>query len=154
MGRGYQRGSGQFRIGTGRFSDQRKIYEHGGLEFMKSNTASNTNQEVVFVSVAKLNALWKKDKGYYIPKGGGGESEIKGRREDFQNFLKKGIPIEMSRVDISKNGNLSFGDGRHRFSVFRDMGKQVIPVTTDRGAPARRLKRLAGVKPPKKKKKS
>jgi hypothetical protein len=147
MGRGYKAGSGQFAMS----STGRKIYEQGGTEFVKSRIASLNNLEVVEVSVSKLDALWKENKSFYIPKGGGG-AEIKGRRQEFREFRKKDKPIEMSQVHVRKDGSFGFADGRHRFSVFRDEGRKTILVTTERGAAANRLKKLAGIKRGKKRK--
>ena len=133
---------------TGGLFSRQKVFEVGGTKFVKSPGASLQNEEVVLVSVSKLNQLWKETGGtFYIPKGGGG-AEIGGRREGFNRFREQhpNTPIQMSRVFVSKDGTLGFVDGRHRFSVFRDDGKRVIAVTTERGASARRLKKLAGVK--------
>ena len=146
MGRGYKAGSGQFAMTSNRFGASRRVYKAGGLEFIKSGSASMSNDEVVFVSVAKLNAMWKKGgDNLYINKGGGG-AEIAGRREQFRSFLKTGKAVEMSQVSVRGDGSLIFGDGRHRFSVLRDKGKRIIAVTTSRGASADRLRKLAGAK--------
>lgn len=150
MGRGYSGGSGAYRMAktqTGLVSSQR-VYEAGGTDFVKSPGASLQNEEVVYVSVSKLDKAWEAGgKTFYVPPGGGG-GEIKGRREGFRQFQKNNPdkPIQMSRVTVTKEGTVGFQDGRHRFSVFRDSGKRVIPVTVSRGADAERLKRLAGAK--------
>ncbi len=147
MGRGYKKGSGQFKTVRSGFGNK-KVYESGGTEFVKSGSATMNNQEVVYVSVSELDKAWQKDgEAFYIPPGGGG-AEIGGRREGFQKFQETGKPVEMSKVYVTKEGTVSFSDGRHRFSVFRDQGKRVIPVTTDRGRSAERLKKIAGAKNP------
>lgn len=147
MGRGFKKGSGKFGMAGGPLS-RRKVYESGDTSFVKSDTASHQNDEVVYVSVSKLDKAWQKDgEAFYIPPGGGG-GEIGGRRQGFREFRKNNpdTPVEMSRVYVNEKGVASFGDGRHRFSVMRDEGKRVIPVTTSRGAAAERLKKVAGAK--------
>lgn len=110
-----------------------------GLEFTTSRFGEKENV-IVLVDPQKLDANWSQDKGLYIPPGGGG-AEIKGRREDFRNFLKKGVPIETSKVVLSKKGQVGFVDGRHRYSVFRDNGVKRIPISVPRGQ-AEKFKKL------------
>lgn len=93
----------------------------------------------VMMDSADLDRLWQRDKGYYIPRGGGG-AEIGGRRAGFERFLEKGEPIQASRVAVGEDGRLSFIDGRHRFSVLRDQGVEQVAVTIDKPS----LKRLEG----------
>lgn len=97
------------------------------IEFV-SHPSAQPDEVLVQVDPARLDQAWAKDKGYYIPPGGGGESEIGGRRDDFKNFLAKGQPIQASRVSLDPDGSVSFGDGRHRFSVLRDEGADSVGV--------------------------
>lgn len=92
--------------------------------------SNKPNAKVVMVDPDKLDASWANDESYYIPKGGGG-AEIEGRRAGFERFMQTGRPIEMPYVSVGADGQMSFEDGRHRFSVLRDMGVNKIPVMVD-----------------------
>jgi hypothetical protein len=96
------------------------------LEFVFDSMTKNSKYKKVFVDVDKFDSLWKKDKDFYIGKNGVGG--IKGRYERFQDFIKNHNKIEMSDVSITKDGAVSFRNGRHRFAVLRDMGMKEIPV--------------------------
>lgn len=149
MGRGSSGGGGGRYVGGGagyNATPLRKVYESGGTDFVRDHLATVTGMEVVYVDVAKLDAAWSQETSFYIPPGGGG-AEIGGRRAGFERFLETGRPVEMSRVFVDSGGRVSFGNGRHRFSIFRDRGRTVIPVVTDRGASARRLRQQFGVNP-------
>lgn len=99
------------------------------------------NKVLVKVDVAKLNDAWKKDKGYYIPRGGGGAA-VPGKREGVREYLKKGKPLEAPSVNVDRHGTASFNDGRHRFSVLRDKGYKQVYVAVDRKDAARVKKEL------------
>lgn len=81
----------------------------------------------VEVDPKKLDAAWSKDAGYYVPPGGGG-AEVPGRRDRVTEFLKTGEPLEAPYAVLSGDA-VSFGDGRHRFSVLRDGGADRVAVT-------------------------
>lgn len=102
-----------------------------GLQYTKSFRSVVSRDVLVTVQTSKLDAAWQKDKGFYIPRGGGG-AEIKGRREGFVQFLRKGKAIEASEVSVSKNGTVVFTNGRHRFSVLRDQGKKTVVIAVPR----------------------
>lgn len=98
----------------------------------------------VLVDVTKIDTAWRDtDPKFYIPPGGGG-AEIPGRRDRFTEFLTKGRPVEASKVYVGKAGDVSFEDGRHRFSVLRDSGAKLVAVTVPRSS-AERVKRMYGV---------
>jgi hypothetical protein len=83
---------------------------------------------VVWVSVARLDASWKGDTGYYIGRGGTGAA-VAGRYEKFGDWFRRGDPIEMSVVSYDEErGCISFTDGRHRFAWLRDNGLRYLPV--------------------------
>lgn len=75
----------------------------------------------IVVDPSKIDQAFQKDKGFYIPPGGGG-AEVPGRREGFERFLASGKPIESPMATLDEDGTVSFEDGRHRFSVLRDKG--------------------------------
>lgn len=81
----------------------------------------------VVVSAAALDGAWSRDEGYYIPPGGGG-AEIAGRRDRFARFLDSGQPVEAPKAVLSGDA-VALDDGRHRFSVLRDMGIDRVAVT-------------------------
>lgn len=142
MGRG-QSGSTTFKKST----NKRKIYKYDeegidDLEFTRDYGASQSREVIVLVDVKKLDDNWKREKSFYIDSNGNGE--IKGRREEFRRFLKKKEPIEVSRIYISKDGQVSFRNGRHRFSILRDDRKaKKVPVAIERSQ-LKRFKKYLG----------
>ena len=90
---------------------------------------SRKGYTTVKVDVAKLDRAWRKDKDYYIGKGGVGG--IRNRYQTFISFLDEGVPIEQSviGIDVYNNDMPSFTNGRHRFAVLRDLGMKHIPIS-------------------------
>jgi len=132
-----------------RESRESELPEAGALELGAvypelpfTQNVRDRRRAVVLVDVARLDAAWSRDRGYYIPPGGGG-AEIAGRRVDFRHFLASGRAIEPPRIVIDEDGTVSFLDGRHRFSVLRDLGVRTIPVIVERRS-ARRAQALLG----------
>lgn len=89
------------------------------------------DETTVMVSAKELEKAWEKD-DMYIPPGGGGKSDVPGRREAFEKFLESGKPVQASRITVDEKGNASFIDGRHRFSVLRDKGADKVAVTVSK----------------------
>ncbi len=82
---------------------------------------------LVAVDPKKLDEVWKNDSGFYI--GPGGAGQIGDRYPRFQQWLKDnpGTPIKAPIVSWDPYNNIpSFTNGRHRFSVLRDMGAQKV----------------------------
>ena len=80
------------------------------------------------VDIQKVNDSWAKDKDMYIGPGGTGNA-IRNRYERFIGFLHGGEPIEMPQISWGEwSKNIQFTNGRHRFSVLRDMGLKKIPA--------------------------
>lgn len=102
------------------------------------------DETTIMVDTAKLENAWKDIDDEYIPPGGGG-NEIGGRRANFKAFLAKGKPVESSRVTFGPDGKLSFIDGRHRFSVLRDMGVKKVGLTVPK-AQAKEFEKRFGAK--------
>ena len=117
-----------------------RIEEHSKREFERLGLSQGKvrfvphpkearHETTVMVDVKALDGAWVKDGGYYIPPGGGG-GEIGGRRHHFAAFLQKGEPIQASKVTVDpETGIAAFTDGRHRFSVLRDMGVERVAIT-------------------------
>ncbi|HVJ26392.1 MAG TPA: minor capsid protein, partial [Vicinamibacterales bacterium] len=119
----------------------------GGTEVaFTSHPNEQRHETTVMVDAAALERAWQLDDGYYIPPGGGGAG-IDGRREAFEEFLKKEKPVQASRVNYDpKTGRAAFTDGRHRFSVLRDKGIDRVAITIPKNS-VRKLPESFGAKP-------
>jgi hypothetical protein len=123
-------------LATGQGSYQRGFLTlPGGREIALTHEgprAQAGGEVMVVVDVAKLDEAWQQnERGLYIPEGGGGpESEggYQGRRREVQQFLRDNNTLQASAVQMIGNG-VQFADGRHRFSVLRDMGVEALPVS-------------------------
>ncbi len=116
----------------------------GGIKFQKSQRAINQGSVAVKVSVAKLEAAWKKDTGYHIPKGGGSDKQKYANAKAFVGKKGRGKsgPVRMPEVTYSGK-SASITDGRHRMAAIRDSGKKSVWVTVPRGQ-AKAVKRDLG----------
>jgi hypothetical protein len=90
----------------------------------------------VRVPVSKLEEMFAKDATYYIPKGG---EAIAGRRAPIEAARQAGKLIEPPVVhmqDSPQGPRAFFEDGRHRFAVLRDAGRETVEVMvpTDQAA--------------------
>jgi len=103
-----------------------------GIEFVLPLRARKDT--LVMADVAKIESSISKDHNFYVGPGGRGAA-IGGRYEGFQEFLKKGTPIEVPEMGVW-HGDAFFTNGRHRFAVLRDMGFDRIPVAVARGQAA------------------
>ena len=102
---------------------------------------SDKSSKMVKINVKIFDKVWRGDKDYYIGKGGTLNS-IGDRYENFLKILnmpkekrdrwltdsKDGNVIAPS-VSVYDDGSVSFGNGRHRFAVLRDLHIKQIPVT-------------------------
>lgn len=85
---------------------------------------------VVWVDIAKFEKAFQKDDNGYVGPGGT-VNAIGSRYQDFGEWLKKGIPVEMPAAYIGHpeyRGHVSFGNGRHRYAWMRDHGATALPV--------------------------
>jgi hypothetical protein len=118
-----------------------------GLTFTASDRSRRDRDKVVWVDVARLDAAWAKDESYYLAPGGDGPSAIKGRYGQAREFVAKaraeGIAFAMPQATVTKDGSVSFVDGRSRFAALRDLGLDRIPLAVDRAA-AKLMARLFG----------
>lgn len=92
--------------------------------FVLSGQSKSGKDVLAEVPISKVEKAWSKDSNYIGPKDAG----LTGRREKFKEFLKGGKPIEAPEIQISNTGAVSFGNGRHRFSVLRDQGDETVGV--------------------------
>lgn len=107
------------------------------IQWRKEPGFDARNRVLVTVDVRKLDNAWKREGvGLYIPSGGGG-GEIAGRRAAFSEYLKSGKPVNTPVVNVQKDGSVRFANGRHRFSVLRDMGYHRVAVSVPRSQAAR-----------------
>lgn len=96
------------------------------VEFVPHPNAG-ADEVMLLVPTKDLDNAWANDASYYLPPGEGGASEVRGRRVEFQRFLKTGKPVETPRVSLD-GGALSVEDGRHRLAVLRDQGINRVGV--------------------------
>jgi len=98
-------------------------------KFIKNDQFKTDNYLLIYVDTKKLDHEWSKDDGFYIPPNG--ESAISDRRERFRQWMEKNptTPIEAPFVCWNDYKHcVGFTDGRHRFSVLRDMGYPTVAV--------------------------
>lgn len=86
--------------------------------------------ETVWVSVAKLDASWRKHPNEYIGSGGIGQA-IGDRYSRFGAWLQGGEAIYIPQVGLEHDGEIGFTDGRHRFAWLRDHGVMAMPINVD-----------------------
>jgi len=120
---------------------KRYLNEGIDLKSLKFEKAKfETDRKIVKVIVNKFDKEWSRDKNFYIGKGGSGNA-IGGRYKMFKEIIEKPEDerkrwlgespegnIIVSSVDIDDIGRISFGNGRHRYAVLRDLGMKKIPV--------------------------
>jgi hypothetical protein len=98
--------------------------------FTKGHSA--TYNTLVMVDARKLDRDWAQDPHSLHNAG----NEIQGRKENFTSFLnaRSGTAqtIEAPKVSLGRDGQPSFTDGRHRFSVLRDMGVARVALAIPR----------------------
>ena len=103
----------------------RTLHDVDGIEYMAP--FRNPQMPIYEVDVRKTDDRWKMDlPGFYLEEGYSDD-----RKEVFENWLQHGIPIEVPEIYIDKNGVVSFINGRHRFSVIRDMGKSKTAMNVE-----------------------
>jgi len=86
---------------------------------------------IVWVSVKKVDALWKPDRGFYL------EAPLNDLGpEKYQKFgawfSQNHEAVIMPHLCLFGE-TIGFSNGRNRFSWLRDRGLQALPVTTDLG---------------------
>ena len=82
----------------------------------------------VEVDIEKFDKGWSLDKVCYMPPKGIASSQRKLR---FVDFLREGEPIIIPDVSLLPDNIPHFDNGRHRFSVLRDLGLEKMPMAVD-----------------------
>jgi hypothetical protein len=98
------------------------------LDYKIPQRAENAGDKLVQINIPKFDPSFQQDGGFYIPPGGEG---VTGRRAGVEKFLKTGKPVEAPEVHVDKDGIASFINGRHHYSVIRDMGHESMPMAMD-----------------------
>lgn len=96
-------------------------------EFLPVEPRYREEEVSVLVDPEKIMASWKSDKGMFFdhPQH---DNAIKGRYERFGEWVKQGKPIGQSEIYVNPWGDVSFGNGRHRFLWLYHNGLEKIPV--------------------------
>lgn len=114
-----------------------------GITYSKGDRAVRNGDVAILVSVAKLDAAWRKDGTYHIPPGGGSDKGKYANAKAYVQNPTKGA-VKMSEVHFDrKSGAVSISDGRHRAAAIRDLGKRTMWVTVSRSQTASAKKALA-----------
>jgi hypothetical protein len=83
--------------------------------------------EIVWVSVRKIERSWIKRPDEYVGPGGTGKA-IAGRYKKVGAWIQLGNPLWMPWIVLADDGEISFTDGRHRFAWLRDHGVIALPI--------------------------
>jgi hypothetical protein len=132
--------------------DKSEIITIAGMNFKQRLDSLQQGEDIVLINVEKLDKEWEKDIGRYIPKNNLPDSEKDQASQDeksemFKEFLQTGETVEMSIVFVREGWEdkkftdsypfdsiIRFRDGRHKFSILRDMGFKTLPISTDSGS--------------------
>ena len=112
-------------------------FEKTPLDVMKSEKSvlsrieqtpydKNKDYYLLDVDVEKFDEIFAQNQQYIGKYGAGG---IGTRYSDFIKYMESGMPIHASTVVVTEENNrpiVSFVDGRHRYSVMRDLGFERI----------------------------
>lgn len=91
------------------------------------------NDFLISLDTQKFDELFKKNAAFYISENGE-SGAISNRYQRFKKYLETGENINATKIYLSeKSGQLtlSIQDGRHRYSVMRDMGMDKIKFAMD-----------------------
>jgi hypothetical protein len=87
---------------------------------------------LVTVHTATFDKAFKRSgEGWYTGPGGTGAT-IGDRYPRFEKWIEQNDTFEVPEVYVDDRGIVSFTNGRHRYSVFRDAGVDPMPVAMDR----------------------
>ena len=78
---------------------------------------------IIMLNIKKINNSWKKSTLYLS------SPDLKNDKRylKVKTFLLNGELIKPPTIDLKDNGDIKFEDGRHRFSILRDLGYLEIP---------------------------
>lgn len=125
-----------------RIIDGQPIYESDGIKYLQPLRA--TGEPVYEVNLSKLDKVWGiPSNPFYIRFIG---SISKGKIPRIKDILSCNAPIDMSEIYISKSGEFSFSDGRHRYFVLKEMRKRTIIVTVSPASDFSHIHRIDGRK--------
>jgi hypothetical protein len=85
---------------------------------------------LVDINPQAFDKAFRKSNWQYV--GPQGEGGIGDRYKRFEEFAKDAPSMRASNVSVSKNGTVTFGDGRHRYAYLRDQGVDSIPMSMDK----------------------
>ena len=100
------------------------------ISFKPAPSAAKHGDVLIEVNTEKLDQAYSRDTGFYIEPQG--KSAIGNRRERFLKWLEDNPEEVIEAPMVSWNdfkGCVGFTNGRHRFSVLRDLGYPRIEVT-------------------------
>jgi hypothetical protein len=83
--------------------------------------------EIVWVDAEKVRASWSKDRYSYFDNDEH-PNAITGRIPRFDAWVKQGIPVQAPEVCLTDDGEISFTNGRHRFTWMLAHGEKTVPV--------------------------
>jgi len=124
-------GSGIITGTLGKMLNIPKTVKINDVGFLFNALGMDAIQPPFLADVAKIDASWAQSKQFYIGENGTGNA-IKTRYPDFKKWLSEhpDTPIIMPNVSWSESfKQIQFGNGRHRFAVFRDMGFKKLWVS-------------------------
>lgn len=108
-------------VGSTKLPDGREV------KFIPHELQRDT-ETTVLVDPKKLDAQFQTDDPGFAVKPDG-TNEVKGKVAGIAEFLKKGEPLQASRMEIGDDGKLSATDGRHRLRHMSDAGAEEHAVT-------------------------
>ncbi len=91
------------------------------------NLQTYAGDEIVWVDAEKIRASWEQDRHFYFD-GPHHSNAVKGRIERFGEWIKQGIPIRVSEITLTDDGEVTFINGRHRFVWMLRHGVTSLPV--------------------------
>ena len=101
------------------------IYESDGVKYLQPLRA--TGEPLYEVNMYKLDKVWGcYGNPFYIKFLG---DNGKKKTAAIKDILSHNAPLDTLELNITKDGEFSIVDGRHRFFVLKSMGKKTIIVT-------------------------
>lgn len=95
------------------------------------DTAPPWSDVLIWIDVSKLKASWKNDPDNYMD-GPDHPNAIGKRYDRFGQWLELGLPVKPAEVSLNYAGEVTFTNGRHRFSWLANHGMTKMPVFVPR----------------------
>ena len=92
------------------------------------------DHKMMLGDVDKIYAQHQKNP-YQDTVGADGENSKKGRIDNFKKYLATNDKIQAPYIHVKDSGELDFGNGRHRFAVFKGMGVKKLPIAIGEQTP-------------------